>query len=216
MVGAELARIPRLNERTIWRWIDISKRSLFDEILARGKGAIAVSGHFGNWEWMGAGMSIMGYQVTYVVTSQTNRLVEEWMNRMRQSVDIETVHRNKAVKGVLSAHKRNRIVAMLCDQDAGRAGVFVDFFGRPASTPRGPALFHLKSGVPIVFVSAPRGSDGKYRLTFDEMKFDDLTGSRERDEQIIMQKITTRLEAEVRAYPEQWFWLHRRWKTKEG
>ncbi len=215
-VGAELARIPRLNIANVARWIDLSQHKVLKDALSGGKGVIAVSGHFGNWEWMGAGVTIIGYPVAFVVTSQTNRLVEDWMNRMRQSVDIETVHRSRAVRGFLSARKRNRIVAILCDQDAGTSGVFVNFFGRPASTPRGPAAFHLKTGMPIVFVSAPRGRDGKYHLTFEKMKFSKLTGNREQDVQVIMQEITTRLEAEIRACPEQWLWLHRRWKTEEG
>ena len=121
-------------------------------------------------------MSIIGYPVTYVVTSQTNQLVEAWMNRMRLSAGIEIVHRRNAVKGVLSALKRNRAVAILCDQDAGESGVMVPFFNRLASTPRGPALFHLKTGTPILFCAAPREKNGRYTVKFDELTFEDLTG----------------------------------------
>lgn len=173
-----------------------------------------VSGHFGNWEWMGGSMSRIGYPVTYVVTLQTNRFVEDWMNRMRGSVGAEIVHRRNAVKGVLSALKRNRAVAILCDQDAGEAGVFVSFFNRLASTPRGPALFHLKTGVPIVFSAAHRDKDGRLMVTFEKMNFSELTGDRGHDERAIMQVINTRLEDEIRRHPEQWLWLHRRWKSK--
>ena len=212
-VGAEMARLPRIDETFIERWVDLSQQTVLREALELGKGAIIVSGHFGNWEWMGGCMSKIGYPVTYVVTSQSNRLTENWMNRMRESVNIEIIHRRDAVRGVLSALKRNRAVAILCDQDAGDAGVFVQFFGRPASTPRGPALFHIKTGVPIIFVSAPRTDEGRYRILFERMVFDGLSGDRDHDEQFIMQKVTARLEEEVRQYPEQWLWLHRRWKS---
>ncbi len=213
-VGVEMARMPRLDEAFIGRWMDMTQQTVMKQALDRGKGVIVVSGHFGNWEWMGGGMSRIGYPVTYVVTSQTNRLVEAWMNRMRESVGVEIVHRRNAVKGVLSALRRNRAVAILCDQDAGETGLFVQFFNRPASTPRGPALFHLKTGAPIVFSAAHRDRDGRLIVTFEEMTFSGLGGDRSRNEQMIMQGITTRLEDEVRKHPEQWLWLHRRWKSQ--
>jgi len=212
-VGAEMARLPRMNDRFINRWIDLEKQTVMRDLLSRGRGAIVVAGHYGNWEWMGGCMSYIGYPVTYVVTSQTNRLVEDWMNRMRESVGVQIVHRSNAVRGVLAAIKQNRAIAILCDQDAAETGAFVPFFGRPASTPRGPAVFHLKTGVPIAFGAAHRDKNGVIRVLFEEMKFENLTGDRERDEFQIMKQITSRLEGEVRKHPEQWLWLHRRWKT---
>ena len=212
-VGAEMARLPRMNDRLIEHWIDLSQQSILKDELEKGKGVIVVSGHFGNWEWMGGAVSKVGFPVTYVVTSQTNQLVERWMNRMRESVGIEIVPRRNAVRGILSALKRNRIVAILCDQDAAETGVFTSFFSRPASTPRGPALFLLKAGVQIVFVAAPRHLSGKYRIVFEKISPENLSGNSENDERNIMQMITSRLEIEIRKYPEQWLWLHRRWKS---
>ena len=212
-VGAEMARLPRMNKRFIDRWIDLEQQIVIADALKRGNGVIVVSGHYGNWEWMGGGMSYIGFPVTYVVTSQTNRLVEDWMNRMRESVGIQIVHRSNAVRGVLTAIKQNRAIAILCDQDAAETGAFVPFFGQPASTPRGPAVFHLKTSVPIVFGAAHRDEKGIIRVLFEEMKFTGLTGDREKDEFQIMSQITSRLEEEVRKHPEQWLWLHRRWKS---
>ncbi len=213
-LGVEMARMPRLNEPLIQRWIHYRNLDVFDRALKKGKGIIVVSGHFGNWEWMGAGIANLGYPATYVVTSQTNEFAEKWLNDMREAVGVEIIHRRNAAKGVLRALKNNRIIAILCDQNAGRSGVFVPFFNRLASTPRGPAVFHLKTGAPLVFVSAPRMADDSYEVTFEVMEFDDLTGNFEEDERRIMAKITARLEQEVRKYPDQWLWLHRRWKTQ--
>lgn len=212
-VGAELARLPSLSRAEIDRWIDLSRHGVIAEALKKGKGAIVVSGHFGNWEWMGGAMAKIGYPVTYVVTTQTNPLIEEWLNQVRRSAEVEIVRRRDAVRGVLDALRRNRAVAILCDQDAGREGVFVPFFGRPASTPRGPAVFHLKTGAPLVFGSAPRDQRGVVRVMFEELRLDGLIGEREADVRLIMAQVTARLEAEVRKVPEQWLWLHRRWKT---
>lgn len=215
-VGAELARLPSIDEAFIQRWTDIESKTDIDTALQNGKGGIVVSGHFGNWELVGGCMARIGYPVTYVVTSQSNPLVENWLNRMRKSVNIEIIKRKDAIRGILGALKRNRIVAILCDQDAGKSGLFVPFFNQLASTPRGPALFHLKTGTPIIFMSAPCQPDGTYQAIFEEMYFDDLTGNRESDEILIMAQITARLEKEIRRFPEQWLWLHRRWKTVQN
>lgn len=213
-VGAELARLPRVDKSFINKNIDLSSQVVLREAIDEGKGVIVVSGHFGNWEWMGGMMAKIGYPITYVVTDQSNPLVDEWIDRMRISVGIEIIRRKDAIRGVLTTLKKGRVVAILCDQDAGKTGAFTEFFGRPASTPRGPALFHLRTQAPMVFSCCPREASGKYRLITERMSFPDLNGDREHDEHAIMQQITTRLEKAVREYPEQWLWLHRRWKTK--
>lgn len=213
-VGFEMARLPRMNKRFIDRWIDLAQHTAFTEAFERGKGAIVVSGHFGNWEWMGGCMTILGYSLSYVVTSQANPLVEKWLDSIRRSAGAEIIPRRDAARGVLKALKRNRAVAILCDQDAGDAGVFVPFFNRPASTPRGPALFHLKTGAPIFFGTAHCDQNGRYHVKFEAMHFNNLTGERMHDEKSITAQITEQLESEIRQHPEQWLWLHRRWKTK--
>lgn len=213
-LGAEMARLPRFNKNFMDKWITFEQENVIDSVLRQGKGAIIVSGHIGNWEWMGGGISILGYPISCVVTSQTNPLAEQWLDRMRMSTGIEIINRRDAVKGILKALKQNRVVAIMCDQDAGDAGIFVPFFNRPASTPRGPALFHLKTGAPIVYGFAPREKDNRIWVRFELAEFAGLTGMRSKDVEIIMREMTSRLEREVRSYPEQWLWLHRRWKTQ--
>lgn len=212
--GAEMACLPKIDSSFIRRWFTIEGLDKIDEILEQGQGLLVVSGHLGNWEWMGGGIAKQGYPITYVVTSQSNPRVEEWLNRMRNSTGIEVSHKRDAVRGVLRALKKNRAMAIMCDQNSGKSGIFVPFFGKLASTPRGPALFHLKTGVPIVFTSAPIMPDGKCLVRFEQFNFEGLTGETEHDEYLIMAQITARLEQEIRAYPEQWLWLHRRWKTR--
>ncbi|MDP8228841.1 MAG: lysophospholipid acyltransferase family protein [Candidatus Electryoneaceae bacterium] len=214
-VGVEMARLPRMTPEFADRWVDLSGRAVLDNALSRGKGVMVVSGHFGNWEWMGGGLALSGLSSVYVVESQSNRLVEDWLNRMRQSVGVEIVPISKAARGLFTALRRNKVVAILCDQDAGDRGVFVPFFGRLASTPQGPALFHLRTGAPIVFAASPRDKKGVYRVIIEEMTFPNLTGDSDHDVEIIMSRITARLEAEIRRHPEQWLWLHRRWKSSD-
>ncbi len=212
MVAAELARLPRMKISDLKIAIESDNMEFLNKILSGGKGAIFVSGHFGNWEWLGAMIAAQGLPFTFVVEQQSNRLVGAWMDRMRAREGVEIFSRAQAAKGTLQALKRNKMVAMLCDQDAGLAGVFVPFFDRLASTPRGPALFHLKTGAPLIYGSCCR-EHGRFRLTLEEMLLPPLSGDREEDERAIMAAITARLEQDVRQNPEQYMWLHRRWKT---
>jgi len=213
-VGAELARLPDLDSAFFSENISFPDMEVLKNTLERGEGVIAVSAHIGNWEWMGSAISNLGYDITYVVTSQSNPLVEKWMNDLREITGIHTVHKRNAAKVILKALKKKNIVAMLCDQNAGKSGTFTPFFGKLASTPRGPAVFHLKTRAPVIFVSSVLDSSQRYSVTFEEMQFDDLTGNRDSDENLIMGRITNRIEQEIRKHPDQWLWLHRRWKTR--
>lgn len=103
--------------------------------------------------------------------------------------------------------------AMLMDQDAGTSGAFVEYFGRLCSAPKGPALFVLKTGAALLYVSSARLPDGTLRAVFEEVEVDYDAGTTEENIHDIMQRSTTMLENSVREFPGQWFWMHRRWKT---
>jgi len=210
-VAVSFAWLPRLGPHALKRWIFIKGLEVFDEVLQRGKGAIIVSGHLGNWELMGATVAALGYPVTYVVTTQRNKRVEALMDGLRESAGIEIVKMREGVRGVLSALKRNRLVAILMDQDAHEAGAFVPFFGRAASTPKGAAVFHLKTGSPLIFVRSCRISRERYVIHFEELNTAILEP---RNAETITALATRELEDAIRETPEQWFWMHRRWKTR--
>jgi KDO2-lipid IV(A) lauroyltransferase len=211
-VGVSFAWLPRLGPGALRKWIFIDGLDVLDEVLQRGKGGIVVSGHLGNWELMGGIAAALCYPVTYVVTTQRNKRVEALMDTLRQSVGIEIVKMRESVRGVLSALHRNRLVAILMDQDAHEAGAFVPFFGRAASTPKGPAIFHLKTGAPLIFAHSRRVSYERYIIHFEEL---DTTALENRDAETITALATRRLEEAIRETPEQWFWMHRRWKTPQ-
>ncbi len=212
MVAAELSRLPRMKLSDFRVHVENDTTEFLQEIFSRGKGAIFASGHIGNWEWLGAMIAAEGFPFTFVVEQQSNQMVGDWMDRMREREGIEIHSRGSATKGTLQALKRNQMVAMLSDQDAGNAGVFVPFFGKLASTPRGPALFNFKTGAPIIFGSCCR-EEGKFKLRLEEIVPPPTSGDRTEDERIIMAIVTARLEADIRQHPDQYMWLHRRWKT---
>ncbi len=210
---AEFARLPLLKPDNISNLVEVNGWNVLDETLKRGKGGIVVSGHLGNWELMGASAAVKGYPVTYIVTGQQNKQVEDLMDFMRQSAGVNIIKRRDAIKGVLRALKNNQLIAILSDQDAHEAGAFVPFFGRLASAPRGAAMFALKTGASLIFAETFRRGTGSLKVSFELVSTENLPD--DHDEAIVelTRRFTVRLEEAVRRHPEQWFWMHRRWKT---
>jgi KDO2-lipid IV(A) lauroyltransferase len=210
----EYSRFPVLKKEDVLSLCSVEHRERIDDLLSEGRGAVLVAGHFGNWELMGAALAMMGYPVSFLVGEQHNRLVDDMMNRNRERMGIGIIHMGVAVRGVIRALRSNGFVALLSDQDAGREGVFVDFFGRPSSTHQGPAVFALKMGSPILFGSAVRLDGGRMRMEMDVLHFDDLKEVTPENIRTVTQAYTRLLEKAVREHPDHWFWMHRRWKTE--
>ncbi len=185
-----------------------------EQARAAGRGAVMITGHMGNWEYLGAWVSISGFPATFMFQEQANPYVSRLIRRYRERMGMDVVPRGMALRSYLRALKQGRFVAVVADQDAGRNGIFVDFMGRPASTPTGPARFALKTGAPIIFSISFRDRQGNLCGTFEML---DIPYDPAHEEQAIRQIVeacTRKLENWIRKYPEQWFWMHRRWKTK--
>ena len=208
-VAASLATLPRMRERAIGRWLFCDSLEVVEQACAEGRGCLLVSGHLGNWEIGGGATALRGIPTTFIVASATNKLVEELMDRQRTAMGVEVVKRRRATRGILSALRQGRLVAIMIDQDAHEDGAFVPFFGRLASTPRGPAVMHLRTGAPIVFGYSVRLPGERFRSHYERV---DTAGITDADELTAL--LTAKLEAAVRRYPEQWFWMHRRWKSR--
>jgi KDO2-lipid IV(A) lauroyltransferase len=180
--------------------------------LAEGKGVVLVAGHVGNWEIAAAYLCARGLPVVGIVRGASNPLSEAYFKRTRERLGVIVVHDSEAVRRVPRLLRDGHIVGFLSDQAAvGLASTYVDFFGRPAKTPRGGAVFALRGDIPTIFVAAMRQPDGRYRLVVEEVPITH-SGDRERDVDDIMVRFTAMLEDLVRRYPEQYFWQHRRWK----
>jgi KDO2-lipid IV(A) lauroyltransferase len=209
----EYALFPSLDKTSIPRMVELQGAENFDSALAARRGAIVVAGHFGSWELMGAAVSQMGYPVDFLVGEQHNLLVDGMMNDYRRCMGIGIIKMGAAAKGIIKALNANRLVAMLSDQDAGSDGTIVQFFDRPASTPKGPAAFALKMNCPIIMAFIIRESRGKQRIVIEKPIFGKRTGDKEEDIRNLTQAYTSLLEDYVRKYPDHWFWPHRRWKS---
>ena len=210
----EYGSFGRLDEAKVLDMVEFEGLEHLDVALEHGRGAILVTGHFGNWELLGAGVAARGYPIHYLVGEQTNSLVDNLMNDLRRSQNIGIITRDVALRKVLRALKDNQLIALLADQDARKSGIFVDFLGRPAATVRGPAMFAIKQNAPIIPGFIWRVGGGKHHAQFHELLFPDT--SLKGDESILdlTRRYTDRLSETIRRHPTEYFWAHRRWKTK--
>jgi len=210
----EYIRFPVMKHHEIMSLCSLYGREHMDWAMAQGKGAVMVAGHFGNWELMGAYLAALGYPIYFLVGEQHNKRVDDMMNAHREHMGIGIIHMGVAVRGVIRALRAGHFVALLSDQDAGTEGVFVDFFGKKASTHQGAAVFALKTGAPILFGSAIRRKNGRHRFVIERLTFDHLEGIRPENIYEATQAYTSLLEKTIRRNPDHWFWMHRRWKRR--
>jgi len=211
---AEFARLPGMTPAERAAAVDIAGREHFDAVIAMRRGAILLSGHFGNWEWLGSMFPALGQPTSFVVAEQHNRLVGDFMDRCRRRLGVEILSAERDLRGIMQALRSGALIAILADQDAGRDGIFVDFLGRPASTAVGPVRLARRFGVPILQGFAVRLADGRSRLDL----LPPILVPEKGDEDHVTREYTEvwsrRLEEHVRRYPDHWFWMHRRWKTQ--
>ena len=215
-MGLELLWLPRMDADWMRRHVSFTDPGLPARLLERGKGLIGVGGHFGNWEVMGAACVTLGLPVSYIVKRIHDPWLDEAVNAARRGHGVEILFTREAGRGVLGHFRRNRLVAFLSDQDARGHGVFVPFFGRLASTPRGTAAYVLRLGVPLMFVSCLRLPRGRFEVEFLEVPVEPHWTLCDEHVTALTARYTALLEERIRRHPEQWFWMHRRWKTQPG
>ena len=208
MTFIEMLYAPKLVMR-IHEIVDLSDIEKVHSALERGKGLMLVGGHFGSWELNAGALAAAGIPISVVVRRQANPLVDRLMNRNRSLFGLKVIPTGASIKHIVQALRNGESIGLVSDQDAGRKGVFVDFFGRKASTPRGAAKLALKYGAPVIVTMTARMSPGRYRMILREVDVvpDDTVES-------LTKRYTRVMEEIIRQFPEQYFWMHRRWKTR--
>lgn len=178
------------------------------------RGAIGVAAHHGNWEILGGFLAAKGLAPEVVVRGMENKLFEEYLNANRARLGITVVRDSVAVRHLTRSLREGRFVCLLADQGVlGLASSYVPFFGRPAKTPRGFAVFALRFDVPVCFMDMVRLPNGKFRAIFEPIEIE-RTGDREIDIDSMVARYSEILEKWVTRYPEQYFWQHRRWRRQ--
>ncbi|WP_457641656.1 lysophospholipid acyltransferase family protein [Persephonella sp.] len=214
--GRILAEFPKLPDYVYTGEIkDIFHIADGKEILDRysENGAILLTAHLGNWELGNIGLSSYGYRITALAYRQKNKKINQIIENIRKSAGTEIIYHDQPMRRFIEVLNENKIIAFLVDQNALRhRGVFVDFFGKEASTVTFPAKLALKYEKPVVFSYTVFNPDNKaYYTYFREIPVEDL---KKNDIKTLTERYTKEVEEAVKKYPEQYLWTHKRWKTR--
>jgi Kdo2-lipid IVA lauroyltransferase/acyltransferase len=179
-------------------------------------GVILFTGHIGAWELSSFGLSLFGHPLSFLVRRIDNPKIEEMIDRARRSLGNRTIDKTSAAREMLQILKDGGTLGILVDLNTlDREAIFVDFFGRPASTTFIVAKLALRTGAEVLPVFAPWNEERKrFSLIVDEPLRIERTGDENEDARLLTQQYTRVVEAYVRKYPNQWLWIHRRWKTR--
>jgi KDO2-lipid IV(A) lauroyltransferase len=210
----EFVRLPGMTVEEIRQATSYQGRERLDQALARGKGVILLTGHLGNWEIVGARLAADGYPLHVIARAQRDDRLTEYIRRTREVAGMRVLHREEAVRGSLRALRDREIVGILLDQNAGDDGIFVDFFGHLASTAPGAAAFALRTSAMVLPVFGWRNADDTHTIHVDEPVPLVQTGDHKADLVANTARYTKVIEQQIRAHPDQWFWLHKRWKSR--
>ncbi len=216
-VATEIPRLVRLSPEQVFAQTRCHGLDNVHQAKALGKGMILLTGHFGNWEWANvAGAVALGFGALIVARPidwpPADRLVNGWRTMAGGS---EVVPKNRSARALLRGIKENRMLGLLLDQNVDwYDGEWVDFFGRPACTNKGLALLARSTETPVIPYYNWRAEDGKFDVYFEPPVPLIKTGDKTQDIWDNTQNYTKVLEGIIRQRPEQWFWLHQRWKTK--
>ncbi|HYR96105.1 MAG TPA: hypothetical protein VEM57_05175 [Candidatus Binatus sp.] len=208
---AELSLFEKVLQRP--GYVQLEGAAALDAALARGRGAIAVTGHVGNWELLAAWAAAIGYPITVIVRRVNDLRFHALIVRFRAAAGVEILVRDdpRFLTAVREALGRNRVVAMLIDQDTRGAGVFVPFFGRLAHTPPGAAVLALRARVPVVTVFIERRAEGGHLVRVASVPAE----ARGREGvRALTTRLTAAIEAQIRRSPAEWVWWHQRWRRQ--
>src|SRR5262249_22126204 len=212
----EFTHFPQLNEKNIAHFVVHDGLENYLEGLKRGCGVIFMTAHFGAWELSSFAHAIYGYPLKFIVRPIDNTRVEKLISAYRTMSGNVPIQRRSAARDVLTALRKNEAVGILFDQNTTRSeGVFAEFFGIPAATTPAIALFALRTGAAVVpgFLIWDEAL-GKHRLRLDPPVELKNTGNLDQDVVNNTKLFNKILEGYVRKYPDQWLWIHRRWKTR--
>jgi KDO2-lipid IV(A) lauroyltransferase len=191
--------------------VDVAGHEHLEKAAAEGKGILLLTAHLGNWELLAPSHALTTFELSIVVRPLDQPLLDRLVARFRRRSGVEIIAKRRALREMLDALRRGRMVGVLLDQNSSRAeGVFAPFFGIPASTSKGLAVISLRTGAPVVPVFIRRVGGGRHRVEIEAP----LPAPADGDVVGYTAAFNRTIEAAIRRAPEQWLWMHERWRTR--
>ncbi|MDT3696309.1 MAG: lysophospholipid acyltransferase family protein [Ignavibacterium sp.] len=209
----EILYLPWTTEKLLNDIVEFYNLDVFEKKYLENNGLIVLSAHFGNWEYCALAGGLKTHRkFSVIVKPQRNQLVNDWMNKVRTKWNNEVVTLGVSIRNVYAVLMKKEIVAMVADQRGPEESIKLDFFGRKTSVYTGPAVLSLKMNTPLIIGIAVRQPDFRYKIALEEISRDNLPENYEEKIIELSRRMLEYLENYIRRYPEQWFWMHRRWK----
>ena len=210
----DILYMPNLNEKNLSQYIEIDHLERMRTALLEGHGVVVLTGHVGTWEWLSAAFSLNGMPVTAIAKLQPNAEYSRVLDDLRATIHVEIFNRGtNELRAAGRALKDGKILGFLADQDAGSGGAFINFLGKTASTPMGPAVFARRFNAPVLPAFIIRKEDGRHLVKIGEIMHFEDTGDTDADLLRFTEKMTKILEEVIRENPTQWLWFQKRWNT---
>ena len=204
-------RYEKLDNEYIKNNIHIENLNYFEEVLRKGKGAIILSAHIGNWELGAVVVALSGYPLWAVALEHKHKKVTDFFDSQRKSKGVNVIALGKAVRQCLNLLKENKIIALAADRDFTGKGTITEFFGKPARFPEGPAALALKTGASILPCFMVRNSDDSFTLRIEKPIELISGGDKEEDVKRCMREYVKIFENYIYKHPEQWYLFRRFW-----
>ena len=214
LISVEFLRQEKLKERGAADKTHVIGIEHLEKQKKKKKGALIITAHTGNWELLGGAIAQGGIPAIAIADHMHNRYSDKLFHRLRRAVSQELYYTSDSATGFLKELERGKQLGILIDQDAGKKGVFIDFFDRKASMHKGAAYFALRAKAPLFTVFSHRLGDGSYEAVVEPLEIKHEGKVSEEKIKRISQEIASRLEEHIIKYPEQWLWFHKRWKTR--
>ncbi len=209
----DLVRMDRLRDEELWSVVDRAEVERLVHYVREGKGGVLVGGHFGNWELLVQAFHRIGIPVRALAADQANPYVNRHVARARGEAGVKTLSSRRGLREAFTALRASQFVTTLMDQDARGKGIFADFLGTPTATHTGMISLAMRTGAPVVPCMLVDEGE-RYRFVLADAWRADPALSKEENLRRGVEHFNCFLEKHVRAHPENYFWAHRRWKTR--
>jgi lauroyl/myristoyl acyltransferase len=208
---ADFFRFSRIGEEYVKGSVELEGFENVDKALGRGKGAVMLSAHIGNWELGGHVLSLLRQPMAAVVLTHQNKKINDFFIRQRTFGNLQPIEIGAGLRTCYQLLKDNGLLAVLGDRDFSKKGIYVDFFGRPTLIPKGPAVLSYRTGAAIVPAFMIRQEDDTYKFFFEEPILPDQSADEAAAIEALAKRYTDSIERCVKKYPNQWFVFRKVW-----